>query len=78
MKKKRFPGKTPTLPRDVKAAAVKTEEYRDKLGEVSFWRDRSRFNFRKAEACVAWRLQQAWKTRMMHLGTNQEIFDAEL
>lgn len=78
VKKKRFLGKAPALLRDTKAADNKPEEHRDELGNVSFWTDRSRLGSGRTGTRVAWRYQQAWKTREVHMGNNKEVLSADL
>lgn len=78
VKKERFPGKVSTLPQNIKTAADELVDQRDELGEVSFWRDRTRLDSGKAGAGVGERYLQAWKTQKMHMATNKEVFNAEL
>lgn len=49
----------------------------DGLDEVSFWMDGSKMHSGHAGASVAW-YHSKWKTQRTYLGTNKELFDAEL
>lgn len=78
VEKERFQGKTPDLSKDAKAAASEAEEHRDRQDKILFWKDGSRLEPGMAGARVSWRHLQTWTTRRVYMGTNKEVFYAEL
>lgn len=72
-----FPGKVPLLASDKETAARVAKAHIDGPQEVSMWTDGSKLESGRTGSSVAWK-QPQWRTRKFHLGTNKEVFDAEL
>ena len=61
---------------DDKGPAKETAQNWRRAGTV--WTDGSRLGSRALGAACAWQTEEGWTGKRFHLGTNKEVFDAEV
>ena len=70
---RRFPGRIVMKKRE--SALVMVKEWR---GPNTVWTDGSRQEDGRVGAACVWRTQEGWTGRRFQLGSNKEVFDAEV
>ena len=70
---KTFPG---SVTIDDKGPAKETAQNWRRSGTI--WTDGSRLDSGAIGAACAWQMEEGWTGRRFHLGTNKEVFDAEI
>ena len=72
--RRRFPGQIVV---DTRVGALDTARTWTK-GRYTFWTDGSRLDSGKVGAACVWGHPEEWSGQRFHLGTNKEVFDAEV
>lgn len=73
-----FPGIV-TIPNDAIEAKKQALNHPDGMNELCFWTDGSKLENKRVGTGIAWKNSDGrWRTKKVYLGSNKEVFDAEL